>query len=137
MNRATAFLLLLGLAACGGGAEPPTAANDAPLVSLDVVVGDGPVAEVGDTVTVDYVGRLTDGTEFDNSYARGEPFTFTIGQGRVIRGWDQGVPGMRVGGQRRLTIPPGLAYGSSPPPGIPSNATLTFDIELLSIQGKE
>lgn len=137
MNRASPFLLLLTLAACGGGSDAPTAPASGPLVSRDVVVGDGPVVEVGDTVTVDYVGRLADGTEFDNSYVRGTPYTFTVGVGQVIRGWDQGVPGMRVGGQRSLTIPPNLAYGSTPPPGIPANATLVFDIELHSIQGKE
>ena len=136
MNRALVSVLILGLAACGGGPTDPS--GDAELVILDIVVGDGPIAEVGDTVTVDYVGRLLDGTQFDSSYDRGVPFPpFTIGVGQVIRGWDEGVPGMRVGGQRRLTIPHQLAYGGNPPAGSGTpNASLTFDIELLSIAGK-
>lgn len=139
MNRALVSVLILGLAACGGGTTGPTdSAADVELVILDLVVGDGPIAEVGDTVTVDYVGRLLDGTQFDSSYDRGVPFTFTAGSGQVIRGWDEGVPGMRVGGKRRLTIPHQLAYGGNPPAGsgIPPNASLTFDIELLAIAGK-
>ncbi len=139
MDRALVSVLILGLAACGGGTAGPTdPAADVELVVLDLVVGDGPIAEVGDTVTVDYVGRLLDGTQFDSSYDRGVPFTFTAGSGQVIRGWDEGVPGMRVGGQRRLTIPHQLAYGGNPPAGsgIPPNTSLTFDIELLSIAGK-
>ena len=103
MNRALALFVILGLAACGGSNDTTSPTEQAPLVILDVVVGDGPVAEAGDTVTVDYVGRFTDGTQFDSSYERGEPFTFTIGAGQVIPGWDQGVAGMRVGGTRRLT----------------------------------
>jgi FKBP-type peptidyl-prolyl cis-trans isomerase len=94
------------------------------------------VAETGDTVTVDYVGRLESGTQFDSSYDRGVPFTFTAGAGRVIPGWDQGVPGMRVGGTRRLTIPPNLGYGLNQVGSIPPNSTLVFEIELLSIEGK-
>ncbi len=137
MKRAFVCALMRGLAACGGAAGPPTDPSTlAELVILDLVVGEGPIAESGDTVTVDYVGRFVDGTQFDSSYDRGVPFTFTAGAGQVIAGWDQGVPGMRVGGQRRLTIPAHLAYGNSPPAGIPVNATLTFDIELLSIAGK-
>ena len=136
MNRAFVLLLILGLAACGG--DDSTSPSDLPdMVVLDVVVGDGPVAEVGDSVAVHYVGRFTDGTQFDSSYDRGVPFRFVVGAGAVIPGWDQGVPGMRVGGTRRLTIPPHLAYGSvGRPPAIPPNSTLTFDIELLAIEGK-
>jgi FKBP-type peptidyl-prolyl cis-trans isomerase len=135
VNRAFALVLILGLAACGGdGATSPA---DLPsLVVLDVVVGSGPVAEVGDVATVHYAGRFTDGTQFDSSYDRGEPLVFTVGAGRVIAGWDQGVPGMRVGGTRRLTVPPHLAYGSTGRGAIPPNATLTFDIELLELAGK-
>jgi len=136
LNRAFAILLILGLAACGGGDAATSPSPQADLVSLDLVVGDGPVAEVGDSAVVHYVGRFTDGTEFDNSYSRGEPFPFRIGAGGVIPGWDLGVPGMRVGGTRRLTIPPHLAYGSSGRGPIPPNATLTFDIELLELVGK-
>ena len=140
MNRAFLSVLILGLAACGGGGtdglptNPSTPQGD--LVVEDTRVGDGAVAESGDTVTVHYEGRFTDGTVFDSSYARNQPFVFTAGLGQVIAGWDQGVPGMRVGGLRRLTIPPHLAYGSVPPAGIPPNATLIFDVEMLSIAGK-
>jgi FKBP-type peptidyl-prolyl cis-trans isomerase len=140
LNRSFALFLILGLAACGGGdTGTPTqqlVLNVGELVVEDTLVGTGPVAEVGDTVKVDYVGQLEDGSEFDNSYVRGEPFEFTIGAGTVIAGWDQGVTGMRVGGTRRLTIPPNLAYGLSGRGPIPPNATLIFDVELVSIAGK-
>ena len=135
MNRALLLLLILGLAACGG--DDSTSPSDlAQLVVLDVVVGDGPVAAVGDTASVHYIGRFTNGTQFDSSYDRGVPFVFTVGAGQVIAGWDQGVPGMRVGGTRRLTIPPHLAYGSAGAGAIPPNSTLTFDIELIELPGK-
>jgi FKBP-type peptidyl-prolyl cis-trans isomerase len=136
LNRALALFVILGLAACGGGNDTTDPTSQAQLVVLDLVVGTGPVAEVGDTVTVHYVGRFTDGTQFDSSYDRGEPYPFTVGAGQVIAGWDQGVPGMRVGGTRRLTIPPHLAYGDLGRGVIPPDTTLTFDIELLSIEGK-
>ncbi len=140
LNRALALFLILGLAACGGGdTAAPTqqlVLNVGQLVVEDVVVGTGPLAETGDTVNVHYVGRLEDGTQFDSSYDRGTPFTFTAGAGQVIAGWDQGVPGMRVGGTRRLTIPPNLGYGLSGRGPIPPNATLIFDVELVSIEGK-
>jgi FKBP-type peptidyl-prolyl cis-trans isomerase len=140
LNRAFALFLITGLAACGGG-DPaaPTqqlVLNVGPLVVDDLVVGTGPLAETGDTVTVDYVGRLENGTQFDSSYDRGTPFPFTVGAGEVIAGWDQGVPGMRVGGTRRLTIPPNLGYGLNQVGTIPPNSTLVFEVELLSIEGK-
>jgi FKBP-type peptidyl-prolyl cis-trans isomerase len=138
VNRAFAFLLILGLAACGsddGGATSPTTPQGE-LVIVDLVVGDGPVAETGDSAAVHYVGRLANGTQFDSSYDRGEVYPFLIGAGKVIPGWDLGVPGMRVGGQRRLTIPPHLAYGSNGFGPIPPNATLIFDIELVELVGK-
>ena len=101
----------------------------------DTKVGTGREAKTGDTVHVQYTGTLMNGTKFDSSYDHGgEPFKFTIGQGQVIKGWDQGVPGMKVGGKRRLRIPPSLGYGvAGSPPSIPSNAGLVFDIELVSI----
>lgn len=101
----------------------------------DTQVGSGPVAKAGDTVSVHYTGCLTDGTKFDSSRDRGQPFSFTLGQGRVIRGWDVGVAGMQVGGQRQLTIPPEEGYGARGAGGvIPPNATLVFDVELLGIK---
>ncbi len=136
MNRylaCVAVVAVVGLVGCGGS-DSPTAPSG--LVSEDLVVGTGAVAATGDTVTVNYVGKLTDGTQFDSSYDRNQPFTFRIGAGQVIAGWDQGVPGMRVGGKRRLTIPPSLGYGNQQVGPIPPNSTLIFDIELLSIAGK-
>ena len=100
----------------------------------DLVIGTGAVAEAGQDIVVHYVGRLADGTQFDSSLARGDPLDFALGAGDVIKGWDQGVPGMRVGGKRRLTIPPELAYGEHGLAGIiPPHATLVFDVELLEI----
>ena len=96
--------------------------------------GNGASPKRGDTVNVHYTGWLTDGTKFDSSVDRNEPFAFVLGTGQVIQGWDQGVGGMRVGDKARLTIPPELAYGAQGYPGaIPPNATLIFEVELLSI----
>lgn len=106
------------------------------LVVQDLVVGTGATAVAGDTVTVHYVGTLTNGTKFDSSYDRNQPYTFRLGAGQVIPGFDQGVAGMRVGGKRRLTIPPDLAYGSQGQGPIPPNATIVFEIDLVSIAGK-
>jgi len=101
----------------------------------DLVVGDGPEAKAGQTVVVNYRGTLENGKEFDSSYGRG-PFSFPLGAGRVIRGWDEGVAGMKVGGKRKLVIPPDLAYGERGAGGvIPPNATLVFEVELLEIKG--
>lgn len=100
----------------------------------EITEGTGDAVESGDTVVMHYRGTLEDGTQFDSSYDRGEPFTTQIGVGQVIQGWDQGVPGMKVGGKRKLTIPSSLAYGESGvPPTIPPNATLIFEVELLEI----
>lgn len=101
----------------------------------DVAVGVGPGVKAGDKVKVHYVGTLTDGTVFGSSRSRGQPFSFEIGKGWVIQGWDQGLLGMKVGGKRRLTIGPDLAYGDrGAPPRIPPRATLVFEIELLAIE---
>ena len=101
----------------------------------DTVVGTGQEVKAGDTVIMHYRGTLEDGTQFDSSYDRATPLTIQIGTGQVIQGWDQGVPGMKVGGQRRLTIPASLGYGEAgSPPTIPPNATLIFDLELIGIQ---
>jgi FKBP-type peptidyl-prolyl cis-trans isomerase len=137
LNRWLSVLILLTLAACGGGGNSSTApTSGGTLVIEDLVAGTGATAAIGDTVTVNYIGKFTNGTQFDSSYDTGQPFPFRIGAGQVIAGWDQGVPGMKVGGKRRLTIPPSLAYGSQGRGPIPPNATLVFDIDLLSIAGK-
>ncbi|MES2931418.1 MAG: FKBP-type peptidyl-prolyl cis-trans isomerase [Patescibacteria group bacterium] len=104
------------------------------LMINDIVVGTGAEATPGSTVTVNYTGALPDGTVFDSSVGRG-PFTFGLGAGQVIRGWDEGVAGMKVGGKRRLVIPADKAYGNQAVGGIiPANATLLFEVELLGVQ---
>ena len=106
----------------------------AELVIEDLKVGTGTEAREGGNVTVHYVGTLTDGKKFDSSRDRGKGFSFKLGAGQVIKGWDQGVAGMKVGGLRKLTIPPHLAYGERGFPGaIPPSATLVFEVELLSV----
>ena len=108
--------------------------NAAELQITDVEVGTGEEAVAGATVTVHYTGWLADGTKFDSSRDRGEPFSFPLGAGRVIRGWDEGVAGMKVGGRRELIIPPEMGYGARGAGGvIPPNATLKFDVELLAV----
>jgi FKBP-type peptidyl-prolyl cis-trans isomerase len=139
-------LSLTGLAGCSRSPDEPTStfkpAEGTPLppgpTSLekeDLTVGTGPEAKDGDTVHVQYTGTLTNGKKFDSSYDHGgDPFKVTIGQGEVIKGWDQGLVGMKVGGKRRLRIPSDLGYGSAgSPPDIPGNAGLVFEIELVSI----
>jgi peptidylprolyl isomerase/FKBP-type peptidyl-prolyl cis-trans isomerase FkpA len=99
----------------------------------ELVKGNGPEAIRGKTVNVHYTGWLTDGKKFDSSVG-GEPFSFTLGAGEVIEGWDRGVAGMKVGGKRKLTLPPELGYGTAgAPPEIPGNATLVFEVELLGV----
>lgn len=144
--------LLLALAACGSKSPPvapvshgaPASAPPAcaPMVTTpsglqycDLVVGTGMSPAPGLNVTVDYTGWLLDNTKFDSSRDRGTPLQFPIGQGRVIRGWDEGLMDMKVGGRRLLIIPPELGYGERGTPGgpIPPNATLIFDVELMSV----
>ncbi len=140
------FAILGAAAGCGGNKAsapstsapmkvtgPPTTTASG-LQYWDIVVGTGATAEPGNVVKVHYSGFLTNGQKFDSSRDRGEPFSFPLGAGQVIKGWDEGVSGMKVGGQRQLRIPPELAYGSAGAPGaIPPNATLIFDVELLDV----
>ncbi len=108
--------------------------TDSGLKYEDLTVGDGATAEAGQQVTVHYTGWLEDGTKFDSSHDRNDPFQFSLGKGMVIRGWDEGVSGMQIGGKRKLTIPADLGYGASGAGGvIPPNATLIFDVELLGL----
>ena len=147
MSRSSAALLVVVIsllaAACGGdsGTSPSANTSSAPYSQTDLRVGTGTEATAGRRATVHYTLWLYDsgradnkGTQVESSVGR-QPFVFTLGAGQVIRGWDQGVVGMKVGGQRRLVLPPELAYGAAgSPPAIPRNATLVFDIELLDVQ---
>lgn len=110
----------------------PTVAENVKIE--DLIVGDGKAVKSGDSVVLNYSGTLTDGTKFDSSYDRNEPFETKIGVGQVIKGWDLGVVGMKVGGKRKLTIPPSLAYGDQAVENIPPNSILIFEIELLQIK---
>ena len=104
------------------------------LIIEEVVIGEGALAGAGQRVSVHYTGWLIDGTRFDSSKDRGDPFDFPLGAGRVIKGWDEGVQGMKVGGKRKLTIPSSLGYGARGAGGvIPPNATLVFEVELLGV----
>lgn len=142
------FGIAAGIAACGGGSASSSAAADtsgsSAIVALkvtDTLVGTGTTAAKNNLVTVHYTGWLYDvkatnlhGTKFDSSIDRGTPFAFTLGVGAVIKGWDQGVEGMKVGGKRTLIIPSSLGYGASGQGSIPGNAALVFDVELLAVQ---
>jgi FKBP-type peptidyl-prolyl cis-trans isomerase len=127
--------LLLAPLACNKKVAEP-AATTGGLVVEDIKIGQGAIATQGKTVAVQYTGRLTDGTKFDSSLDAGKPFEFRLGARQVIRGWDMGIDGLRVGGKRKLTIPPELAYGAEGTPGgpIPPNATLVFDVELVAVK---
>src|SRR5262249_9315235 len=118
----------------GEGTKTPSG-----LQYWDIKIGTGPTAEAGKKVKVDYTGWLTNGKKFDSSVGTGNPFEFPLGAGKVIKGWDEGVAGMKVGGERQLRIPPDLAYGTQGTPGgpIPPNATLIFDVKLLGVEGKD
>jgi FKBP-type peptidyl-prolyl cis-trans isomerase len=121
--------------ACGSNEKETTAptVTASGLQIIDIKIGTGDEAQKGQTVSVHYTGWLADGTKFDSSLDRGQPLSFILGGGQMIPGFDEGVVGMKVGGERRLIIPPDLAYGAQGrPPKIPANAELTFDIQLVS-----
>jgi FKBP-type peptidyl-prolyl cis-trans isomerase FkpA len=139
MKKALAALLALGMLSPiflqGATMSDSTTTTASGLKYEDIKQGSGEVATAGRNVSVHYTGWLTDGKKFDSSKDRGQPFDFPLGGGRVIKGWDEGVQGMKVGGIRKLTIPPDLGYGSRGAGGvIPPGATLVFEVELLKVQ---
>ena len=118
----------------GGTTNTPVSEVKKELVKEDILIGKGAEAVSGKKLTVNYEGKLEDGTKFDSSYDRKKPFEFVLGKGDVIQGWDTGIVGMKVGGKRLLTIPPDLGYGEEgSPPTIPPNSTLIFTVELLKV----
>ncbi len=155
MLRSLTLLPLVLLLGCGGEDTPASESGDPTKVTYaealgvdlnamerrssglyvqDLTVGTGDEApSSGRTVVVHYIGWLANGTKFDSSRDRGNTFSFTVGRGEVIRGWDEGVPGMKVGGKRRLVLPSNLGYGSTPRSSIPANSVLVFDVELISV----
>jgi peptidylprolyl isomerase len=143
-NLRTILILIVAAIAVGfaawvmlrqrGQAGPETVTASG-LTYVDLAVGDGPSPQIGQTVSVHYTGTLLNGQEFESSLRTGVPYDFQIGRGEVIKGWDEGIMTMKVGGKRKLTIPPALAYGvRGSPPKIPPNSTLVFEVELMAIK---
>lgn len=129
------LMTLVPMPVAGAGEVGEEITTESGLKYVDLVVGTGRPAELGDTATVHYTGWLESGKQFDSSRDRNEPFSFRVGAGRVIKGWNEGVLGMRVGGKRKLIIPPDLGYGARGAGSvIPPNATLTFEVELLGLR---
>ena len=140
-NQIIAIVIIAGLAVAAilflvtRGGNSGTVTTPSGLKYIDVVEGDGPSPQRGQTIQVHYTGTLENGKKFDSSVDRGQPYEFPIGTGRVIKGWDEGLMTMKVGGKRKLIIPANLGYGAQGnPPDIPPNATLLFDVELVAIK---
>ena len=132
-NKVIAISLVVLLA--GAIAAVIYAAWPAPgLKIIDEVVGTGKSPQTGSRITVNYVGTLENGSKFDSSYDRNQPYSFPIGKGKVIKGWDEGIMTMKEGGKRKLIIPPDMAYGAAGRPNIPPNSTLIFEVELLKVE---
>jgi FKBP-type peptidyl-prolyl cis-trans isomerase len=133
-----AAMVAVAMAGCKSGqSDVPTTQGPSTLQIEDLVVGTGATVVAGDTITVNYVGTFLDGRKFDASADHGGPISFQVGVGRLIKGWDEGIPGMKVGGKRRLTVPSDLAYGAAgSPPTIPPNTPLRFEVDLVAIAGK-
>lgn len=140
MKRLCVLIALALASACGSSATSPSASTSVAFSATDLTVGTGTTAAAGRVVSVNYTGWLYDtsktdnkGTQFDSSIGRGV-FQFNLGAGQVIAGWDQGVAGMKIGGRRRLIIPPNLGYGNQTVGPIPANSTLVFDVDLVAVQ---
>jgi FKBP-type peptidyl-prolyl cis-trans isomerase len=136
LNRFLSAVVVFSMIGSGCSSDDSPTGPEAPLSTQELTLGTGATAVAGDVLTVHFIGSLQDGTVFESSYRLGQPYQFRLGVGQVIAGWDQGIPGMKVGGKRRLIIPPSLAYGSRGQNQIPPNATLQFDVELVAIAGK-
>jgi FKBP-type peptidyl-prolyl cis-trans isomerase len=140
MRRKSCLFLLFLLLASACSKEGPTKVSGPGVTTAsglqywDITTGNGVTATPGKLVTVHYTGWLANGTKFDSSVDRGQPLEFPLGLRKVIKGWDEGVAGMKVGGKRQLRIPPNLGYGSNPAGPIPPNSTLIFDVELLDVK---
>ncbi|MAG20792.1 MAG: peptidylprolyl isomerase [Candidatus Marinimicrobia bacterium] len=134
MRRILLLVAAIAVVGCSGDKSGEEMMTDSGLKYVDMKVGDGESPQAGQLVTVHYTGWLEDGTKFDSSVDKNRPFEFTIGAGRVIKGWDEGVMTMKVGGKRKLTIPSELGYGARGIGPIPPNSTLIFEVELLTIR---